>query len=72
MSSLLVADSRLYKGLCPSIGPFVGPSIGPSVSLSVMTELKSVETSIPALPVCMGMEGGVEGRDCAPLPTFLR
>ena len=41
----LVADTQLYKRLCPSIGPSVGPSVGlsvgPSVGPSVMIELKS-------------------------------
>ena len=28
---LLVADTQLYKRLCPSIGPSIGPSVRPSV-----------------------------------------
>ena len=31
----LVADERLYKRLCPSVGPLVRWSVGPSVRRSV-------------------------------------
>ena len=49
----LVADTQLYKRLCPSVGPSVGPSIGPSV---MVIELKIGKTDIfaPAHPSATG------------------
>ena len=56
----LVADTQLYKRLCPSVGPSVGPSIGPSV---MVIELKIGKTDIfaPAHPSATG--GRVSGLD---------
>ena len=49
-SFFLVADTQLYKRLCPSVGRSVGrsvgPSVGPSVRRSVDTSRKSEEMSI--------------------------
>ena len=54
----LVADTQLYKSLCPSVGPLVRWSVGPSVHPSVREhESKSVKTRIsaPAHPSATGM-----------------
>ena len=42
--SFLVADKRLYKRLCPSVGPSVRRLVG----RSVVIELESVKTRISA------------------------
>ena len=56
----LVADTQLYKRLCPSVGPSVHWSVGPLVRRSVTHESKSGKTSI--LDAFMGMcVGGGHG-----------
>ena len=47
----LVADTQLYKRLCPS----VGPSVRRSVRWSVMIESKSGKTRLPARPQLMAV-----------------
>ena len=42
----LVADTQLYKRLCPSVGPSVGPLVGPLVS----TSRKVGKRAFPPLP----------------------
>ena len=44
MFVFLVADTQLYKRLCPSVGPLVRWSVGPSVVI----ELENVKTRISA------------------------
>ena len=44
MSLFLVADTQLYKRLCPSVGPSIRWSVRPSM----MIELESVKTRISA------------------------
>ena len=63
----LVADTQLYKRLCPSVRLSVGPSVGPSVRRSVRRsvgehESKSGKTRIsaPAHPSATGI-GRVSG-----------
>ena len=55
----LVACTRLYNPLCPSVGPLVRRSVGPSV---MVIELESVKTRIsaPAHPSATGI-GRVSG-----------
>ena len=51
--TLLVADTQLYKRLCPSVGPSVGPS-------EAVIELKSGETSVlDTFCVCLSVGGGL-------------
>ena len=51
--AFLVADKRLYKRFCPSVGPSVGRLVG----RSVVIELESVKTPIsaPAHPSATGI-----------------
>ena len=57
-NGFLVADTQLYKRLCPSVRPSVRPSVGPSGVI----ELKSGKTRIsaPAHPSATGI-GCVSG-----------
>ena len=59
-ASFLVADTQLYKRLCPSVGPLVRWSVGPLVRRSVMViELKSGKTSVfDTFFVCLSVGGG--------------
>ena len=62
----LVADSQLYKSLCPTVRPSVRPSVGPSVREH---ESKSAKTSIlDAFCACEWGTWGVDG-GLMPLPT---
>ena len=69
-SFFLVADTQLYKRLCPSVGPLVRPSV-------MVIELESVETRIsaPAHPSATGI-GRVSGLvflcQFVPFCTFAR
>ena len=61
--TFLVADTQLYKRLCPSVGPLVRPSFGPLIRPSVMIGSKSGKTSVLdtfCVFVCGGGWGGVE------------
>ena len=63
----LVADTQLYKRLCPSVRPSVRPSVGPSEVI----ELKNGEMSVlDTFCVCLsvGVGWGVDG-GWMPLPT---
>ena len=48
----LVADTQLYKRLCPSVGPFVGLSIG------VWTLVEKWEKEHFRCFLCRGVDGG--------------
>ena len=62
----LVADTHLYKRLCPSVGPSVGASICPSVREH---KSKSAETSVlDAFCACKWGNWGVDW-GWMPLPT---
>ena len=54
----LVADTQLYKSLCPSVGPSVRQSIGPFVCEHESKSLKT-RNSAPAHPSATG--GRVSG-----------
>ena len=56
-SLFLVADTQLYKRLCPSVRPSVGWSVGRSVTL----ELKSGKTRISAPAHPSATDGRVSG-----------
>ena len=57
LSFFLVADTQLYKRLCPSVGRLVGRSVGWSVTL----ELKSGKTRISAPAHPSATDGRVSG-----------
>ena len=65
LSTFLVADTQLYKRLCPSVRPSVGPlvrwSVGPSVGPSVTIELESGKTRISAPAHPSATDGRVSG-----------
>ena len=63
-SAFLVADTQLYKRLCPSVRPSVGP-------LEAVIELKSGEIGVlDTFCICLsiGMGMGMD-RGWMPLPT---
>ena len=59
----LVADTQLYKRLCPSVGPSIGPSVRPSVRPLVRQhESKSGKASVlEAFRVCLSWKGSWVG-----------
>jgi len=57
----LVADTQLYKRLCPSVGRLIGRLVGRSVGWSVTLELKSGKTRISAPAHPSATDGRVSG-----------
>ena len=53
-TGFLVADTQLYKRLCPSVRPSVGPSVRPSV---MVIELKT--SVFDTFFVCLSVGGGL-------------